>query len=215
MDAVIDRDRLELDDLRSPPRIDAPERPTRAQAERAVRTLIAWAGDDPLREGLKETPARVIRAYEEFFRGYGEDPKTILARTFQECETYDDMVMLRDVTFESHCEHHVVPIVGRAHVAYMPDGRIVGISKLARVIEVFAKRLQTQESLTAQIGTAIQTALRPKGVALLVEAEHQCMTLRGVRKPCVDTVTAHFTGLFEKDDDLRNRFLNLTTAARR
>ncbi len=214
MDAVIDRELLKIDELRLP-HADAAERPTRAQAEHAVRTLIEWAGDDPLREGLKETPARVIRAYEEFFRGYEEDPETILARTFQECENYDDMVMLRDVTFESHCEHHIAPILGRAHIAYMPDGRIVGISKLARVVEVFARRLQTQEALTAQIGNAIQNALRPKGVALLIEAEHQCMTMRGVRKPRVDTITTHFKGLFEKDDNLRNRFLNLTAAARR
>ena len=182
------------------------ERPSRAEAEAAVEVLLRWAGDDPTREGLVDTPARVARAYEEFFSGYEEDPEAMLARTFEEVEGYDDMVMLRNIDLQSHCEHHMVPILGRAHIAYVPDGRVVGISKLARVLDSFGRRLQTQETMTAQVAAAIQNALQPKGVAILVDAAHQCMTTRGVKKPNVSMLTTRFTGVFESDSDLRNRF---------
>ncbi|MGB1864154.1 MAG: GTP cyclohydrolase I FolE [Candidatus Puniceispirillum sp.] len=182
--------------------------PTREEAEAAVEVLLRWAGDDPTREGLVGTPGRVARAWKEFCVGYTEDPKEMLERTFEEVEGYDDMVMLRNIRMESHCEHHMVPILGVAHIAYMPDKRVVGISKLARVLDSFAKRLQTQETLTAQVANCIQTALKPKGVAILMDAQHQCMTTRGVRKPDVSMLTTRFTGIFEKDADLRNRFLD-------
>ena len=182
------------------------ERPSRAEAEAAVEVLLRWAGDDPTREGLVDTPARVARAYEEFFSGYEEDPEAMLARTFEEVEGYDDMVMLRNIDLQSHCEHHMVPILGRAHIAYVPDRRVVGISKLARVLDSFGRRLQTQETMTAQVAAAIQNALQPKGVAILVDAAHQCMTTRGVKKPNVSMLTTRFTGVFESDSDLRNRF---------
>lgn len=185
---------------------DADERPSRAEAEAAVELLLRWAGDNPAREGLVDTPARVVRAYEEFFSGYGEDPEAMLARTFEEVEGYDDMVMLRNIDLQSHCEHHMVPILGRAHIAYVPDRRVVGISKLARVLDSFGRRLQTQETMTAQVASAIQNALQPKGVAILVDAAHQCMTTRGVKKPNVSMLTTRFTGVFESDADLRNRF---------
>ncbi|MGB1182129.1 MAG: GTP cyclohydrolase I FolE [Candidatus Puniceispirillaceae bacterium] len=184
---------------------DAP-RPTRAEAEAAVETLLRWAGDDPSREGLVDTPARVARAYEEFFSGYQDDPEDMLARTFEEVEGYDDMVMLRDISLQSHCEHHMVPILGKAHIAYMPNKRVVGISKLARVLDSFGRRLQTQETMTAQVASAIQTALQPLGVAILVDAKHQCMTTRGVKKPDVSMVTTRFTGVFKDQADLRERF---------
>ena len=184
---------------------DAP-RPTRAEAEAAVETLLRWAGDDPSREGLVDTPARVARAYEEFFSGYQDDPEEMLARTFEEVEGYDDMVMLRDISLQSHCEHHMVPILGKAHIAYLPDKRVVGISKLARVLDSFGRRLQTQETMTAQVASAIQTALQPLGVAILVDAKHQCMTTRGVKKPDVSMVTTRFTGVFKDQADLRERF---------
>ena len=187
--------------------INQEERPSREEAEEAVRTLIRWAGDSPEREGLVDTPARVVRSYEEFFSGYREDAVTMLSRTFEEVEGYDDMVLLRDIAVESHCEHHIVPILGEAHIAYIPDRRVVGISKLARVVDIFAKRMQTQEAMTAQIADTIQSALRPKGVALLVEAGHQCMTTRGVRKPDANMVTTRFTGVFDEDAVLRDRFL--------
>jgi GTP cyclohydrolase I len=183
-------------------------RPSRAEAEAAVRTLIRWAGDDPTREGLLDTPKRVAKAYTEFFAGYGEDPHAMLLRTFEEVEGYDDIVMLRDIGIESHCEHHMVPIIGKAHVAYLPNKRVVGISKLARVIEVFAKRLQTQETMTAQIARTIEEALQPRGVAILVDAKHQCMTTRGVYKPGVATITTTFTGIF-KEERYERRFLDL------
>lgn len=186
------------------------KRPTRAEAEAAVELLLRWAGDDPTREGLVDTPARVARAWQEFCVGYHEDPTELLNRTFEEVEGYDDMVMLRNIRLESHCEHHMVPILGRAHIAYLPDRRVVGISKLARVLDSFARRLQTQETLTAQVAECIQTALQPKGVALLIDAQHQCMTTRGVRKPDVSMVTTRFTGIFADDADLRNRFLDQT-----
>ena len=182
--------------------------PTREEAEAAVEVLLRWAGDDPTREGLVGTPGRVARAWKEFCVGYTEDPVEMLERTFEEVEGYDDMVMLRNIRMESHCEHHMVPILGVAHIAYMPDKRVVGISKLARVLDSFARRLQTQETLTAQVANCIQTALKPKGVAILMDAQHQCMTTRGVRKPDVSMLTTRFTGIFEKDADLRNRFLD-------
>ena len=171
-------------------------RPTREEAEAAVRTLIAWAGDDPEREGLRDTPRRVARAYEEFFAGYGEDPAAALERTFDEVGGYDDLVLLRDIPFHSHCEHHMVPFVGRAHIGYIPGERVVGLSKLARVVDLFARRLQTQEHLTAEIAAAVDGVLKPKGVAVMLAAEHQCMTLRGVAKPGASTVTMRFTGAF-------------------
>ena len=182
------------------------KKPSRAEAEAAVKTLLRWAGDDPTREGLVDTPARVIRSYEEFFRGYNEDPASMLERTFEEVEGYQDMVMLRDIEMQSHCEHHMVPIAGRAHIAYIPNKRVVGISKLARVMDSFAMRLQTQETMTAQIANCIQEALEPQGVAILVDAKHQCMTTRGVKKPSVSMVTTQFTGLFQTDDALKERF---------
>jgi GTP cyclohydrolase I len=183
------------------------EQPSREEAEAAVRTLIAWAGDNPDREGLVDTPKRVVSAYEEFFAGYREDPDQVLGRTFEDVEGYDDMVMLRDIALESHCEHHMVAILGKVHIAYMPVDKVVGISKLARVIEIFAKRLQTQETMTAQIVECIQRVLEPAGVAILVDAKHQCMTTRGIKKPDVATITTLFTGVFQEDPRLEARFL--------
>ena len=182
------------------------EKPSRDEAEKAVEILLRWAGDNPLREGLLDTPARVVRAYEEFFAGYLEDPEKMLERTFEEVEGYDDIVMLRDIAVESHCEHHLVPILGKAHIAYLPDKRVVGISKLARVLDSYSKRLQTQETMTSQISNAIQSALKPKGVAILIDAQHQCMTTRGVKKPNVSMITTQFTGEFKKDPLLKDRF---------
>ena len=181
-------------------------KPSRAEAEAAVETLLKWAGDDPSREGLIDTPARVARAYEEFFSGYEDNPEEMLARTFEEVDGYDDMVMLRDISLQSHCEHHMVPILGKAHIAYLPDSRVVGISKLARVLDSFGRRLQTQETMTAQVASAIQNALKPLGVAILVDAQHQCMTTRGVKKADVSMVTTRFTGVFKEQADLRERF---------
>ena len=188
----------------------ADQRPTREEAEAAVETLIRWMGETPGREGLVDTPARVVRAWEEFCAGYDEDPTSLLTSTFEEVEGYDDMVMLRSIRMESHCEHHLVPILGVAHIAYLPDRRVVGISKLARVLDGFSRRLQTQETLTAQVADCIQTALKPRGVAVLIDAQHQCMTTRGVHEPDVSMVTTRFTGAFETDRDLRNRFLDQT-----
>jgi GTP cyclohydrolase I len=185
------------------------DRPSRAEAEAAVRTLIRWAGDDPGREGLVGTPDRVVRAYEEFFAGYDQDPAEILQRTFEETDGYDEMVLLRDIRLESHCEHHMVPILGKVHVAYLPDRRVVGISKLARVVEIFAKRLQIQETLTAQIANAIETVLQPKGVAVVIEAAHQCMTTRGIRKPGVTMVTSRMLGAFRTNPATRREFMAL------
>jgi GTP cyclohydrolase I len=185
----------------------ADDRPSRAEAEAAVRTLIRWAGDDPDREGLVGTPDRVVRSYEEFFAGYGEDPVAMLERTFEETDGYDEMVVLRDIRLESHCEHHMVPIIGKAHVAYLPGKRVVGISKLARVVEVYAKRLQIQEKLTAQVANTIQTVLQPRGVAVVIEAAHQCMTTRGVHKPGVTMVTSRMLGAFRDDPRTRHEFL--------
>lgn len=181
-------------------------RPTREQAEEAVRTLLAWTGDNPDREGLIGTPDRVVRAYEEFFEGYREDPVALLERTFEETENYNELVVLRDIRLESHCEHHVIPLIGKAHVAYLPDKRVVGISKLARVVDVFAHRLQIQEKLTAQIADTIYSVLKPRGVAVVVDAAHQCMTTRGVHKPGVSMVTSRMLGEFETSEMLRRQF---------
>lgn len=185
----------------------ASRRPARAEAEAAVRTLIRWAGDDPTREGLLDTPARVARAYEEFFAGYREDPADILARTFEEIEGYDEMIVLKDVRFESYCEHHMVPIIGKAHVAYLPRHRVVGISKLARLVDAYGKRLQIQEKMTVQIADTLQEVLQPKGVAVMIEATHQCMTTRGVHKPGVAMVTSRMLGAFREDPATRREFL--------
>ena len=182
-------------------------RPSRAEAEAAVRTLLRWTGDDPDREGLVDTPSRVVRAYEEFFAGYETDPVELLARSFEETDGYDEMVVLRDIRLESHCEHHVVPILGRAHIAYLPAGRVVGISKLARVLEVYAKRLQIQEKLTAQVANCINDVLKPKGVAVVIEAAHQCMTTRGIHKLGVTMVTSRMLGAFRDDPSTRREFL--------
>ncbi len=187
----------------------SPDKPTREEAELAVRTLIRWAGDDPDREGLRETPARVAKSYEEFFAGYDQDPKQILARTFEEVEGYDEIVLLRDIRLESHCEHHMVPIIGRVHVAYLPRRRVVGISKLARVVELGARRLQSQEKLTGQIAEAIEEVLQPYGVAVIVEAGHQCMTTRGVHKPGVSMVTSRMLGAFRTQPDTRRELMSL------
>ena len=185
------------------------DRPSREEAEAAVRTLLRWAGDDPAREGLLDTPGRVVRAYGEWFRGYREDPHADLQRTFEEVEGYDEMVILRDIRFESYCEHHLAPIIGRAHVGYMPTSRVVGISKLARVVDSFAKRLQVQEKMTAQIANAIHEVLQPKGVAVVVEAEHQCMSTRGVHKHGVSMVTSTMLGVFRDDSTTRKEFLTM------
>ncbi len=182
-------------------------RPDRADVEAAVRLLIEWTGDDPDREGLLDTPARVVRAYEEMFVGYNTDPSELLGRTFEETDDYDDMIVLRNMRLESHCEHHIVPIIGKAHVAYLPDKRVVGISKIARVVEVYAKRLQIQETLTTQIANTIQNVLQPQGVAVVIEAAHMCMTTRGIRKPGVSMFTRRFLGAFKTDRDLRQEFL--------
>ncbi len=182
-------------------------RPSRDEAEEAVRTLLRWAGDDPNREGLVDTPARVVRSYEEFFAGYSLDPVAILERTFEETDGYDEIVLLRDIRLESHCEHHMVPIIGRAHVAYLPHRRVVGISKLARVVEAYAKRFQIQEKLTAQIANTIQSVLQPRGVAVMIEAAHQCMTTRGVHKPGATMVTSRMLGAFRDDSNTRRELL--------
>jgi GTP cyclohydrolase I len=183
------------------------DRPSREDAERAVHTLLRWAGDDPAREGLKDTPARVARAFEDWFSGYGQDPEDYLKRTFEEVAGYDDMVVLKDIRFESHCEHHLAPIIGRAHVGYLPDSKVVGISKLARVVEAFARRLQVQEKMNAQIAQCIQKVLEPKGVAVVIEAAHQCMTTRGVHKAGVTMVTSTMLGAFRDNSDTRREFL--------
>jgi len=194
-----------LDDAGANPA--APVRPTREEAEAAVRTLLLWACDDPTREGLKGTPDRVVRSYEEFFAGYHIDPVALLERTFEETEGYDEIVLLRDIRLESYCEHHMVPIIGRAHVAYMPDRRVVGISKLARVVDAYAKRLQIQEKLTAQIANTLNDVLQPRGVAVIIEAQHQCMTTRGVHKTGVAMVTSRMLGVFRDDPSTRRELL--------
>ena len=186
-----------------------PTRPSREEAERAIRTLLLWAGDDPDREGLRDTPARVARAYEDWFSGYDQDPEEYLSRTFEEVEGYDDMIVLKDIRFESHCEHHLAPIIGKAHVAYLPTNKVVGISKLARVVEAFARRLQVQEKMNAQIASCIQKVLDPKGVAVVIEATHQCMTTRGVHKTGVTMVTSTMHGEFRKNPLTRREFLSV------
>ncbi|HWD26330.1 MAG TPA: GTP cyclohydrolase I FolE [Rhizomicrobium sp.] len=182
-------------------------RPSRDEAEAAVRTLLQWAGDDPTREGLRDTPARVARAFEDWFSGYEQDPEAYMRRTFEEVEGYDNMIVLRDIRFESHCEHHLAPIIGRAHVGYLPNNKVVGISKLARVVEAYARRLQVQEKMNAQIANTIQKVLEPKGVAVVIEASHQCMTTRGVHKTGVSMVTSTMLGDFRTNEITRREFL--------
>ena len=184
-------------------------KPSRQEAEEAVKTLICWTGDDPDREGLIETPKRVVKAYEEFFEGYEIDPEEVLKKTFEEVQGYDDAVIVRNIRVESHCEHHIVPILGVAHVGYIPNNRVVGISKLARVVEIFGKRLQTQETMTAQIADTIQKVLEPKGVAVVVDASHQCMTTRGIHKTESSTITSRMLGAFRDNPETRSEFMNL------
>ena len=186
-----------------------PRRPSRKQAEEAIRTLLLWAGEDPGREGLVDTPKRVVSAYEDWFSGYKEDPVRYMKRTFEEVEGYDEMIVLRDIGFESHCEHHMAPIIGRAHVGYLPNNKVVGISKLARVVEAFARRFQVQEKMTAQIANCIWNVLNPKGVGVVIEATHQCMTTRGVHKSDVSMVTSQMLGSFRKDARTRAEFLGM------
>ena len=190
----------------------APARPGREEALAAVRTMIRWAGDDPAREGLLGTPDRVVRSFEQFFAGYAIDPDEILKRTFEEVDGYDEIVLLRDIRFDSHCEHHIMPIIGRAHVGYLPDKRVVGISKLARIVDAYARRLQIQEKMTAQIANTIEDVLQPQGVAVVIEATHQCMTTRGVNKPGSTMVTSRMLGRFRSDHRTRREFLSLISA---
>ncbi len=192
-----------------PSKISPSERPSREQAEQAVEILLRWAGDNPQREGLLDTPKRVALAYEDWFRGYGEDPVAFLQRTFEEVEGYDELIVLRDITFESHCEHHMAPIIGVAHVGYLPHKKVVGISKLARVVETFARRLQVQEKLTAQIANCIESVLKPRGVGVVIDAVHQCMTTRGIHKSGVSMVTSQMLGTFRKDARTRAEFLQM------
>ena len=206
MDALVKKIHTAGPQLGAGPNIPRPER---AEAEEAVRTLIAWAGDDPAREGLRDTPGRVVNAYREFFQGYDECPIEALSRTFDDVGGYDDIVMLRDIDLNSHCEHHMVPFVGNAHVAYMPDNAVVGISKLARVVDIYSRRLQTQETMTAQIALTIDKVLKPLGVAVMIEAVHQCMSMRGVRTPGATTITQRFSGVFARDMNERARFFAL------
>ena len=191
----------------------ATTRPSRDEAEAAVRTLIAWAGDNPAREGLLDTPKRVAKAFEEWFSGYNADPAKELSRVFEDVQGYDDMVMLTNIDVESHCEHHLAPIMGVAHVAYLPRKNVVGISKIARVVEIFSKRLQTQETMTAQIADTLMEAMDARGVAVLIDAKHQCMTTRGVHHPNVSTITTTFAGEFKSDDELRSRFMKMVDRA--
>lgn len=186
---------------------DDSTKPTREQAEDAVRTLLRWAGDDPAREGLLDTPSRVVKAYGDWFSGYANDPRDYLKRTFEEVAGYDELIVLRDIEFESHCEHHMAPIIGKAHVGYLPDGKVVGISKLARVVETYARRFQVQEKMTAQIATAIQDVLQPRGVGVVVEATHECMTTRGIHKRGVSMLTSKMLGCFREDARTRAEFL--------
>lgn len=202
MDAVVTK-------FPAPSERSAPARPTREEAEAAVRTLIAWTGDDPAREGLRETPRRVVNAYQEIYSGYSQDPGTVLARTFTEVGGYHDMVLVRNIPFHSHCEHHMVPFTGTAHIAYYPTDGVVGLSKLARLVDIFARRLQTQETMTAQITDALEAALSPRGVAVMIEAEHMCMSMRGVQKAGASTMTSRFTGVFEREPAEREKFLAL------
>ena len=185
------------------------KRAGREEAEQAVRTLLSWIGDDPDREGLQGTPARVVRAFEDWFSGYNDEPLEFLRRTFKEVDGYDEMIVLRDISFESHCEHHMAPIIGKVHVGYLPDRKVVGISKLARVVETFARRLQVQETMTAQIANCIQDVLKPKGCGVVVEGVHQCMTTRGIHKPGVSMITSQLLGHFRSDPRTRAEFLNI------
>jgi GTP cyclohydrolase IA len=197
-------------DPKAPVRItvaSASTRPSREDAEAAIRTMLLWAGDDPEREGLRDTPARVVRAFEDWFSGYNQDPEEYMRRTFEEVEGYDNMIVLKDIRFESHCEHHLAPIIGRAHVGYLPNSKVVGISKLARVVEAYARRLQVQEKMNAQIANTIQKVLEPKGVAVVIEASHQCMTTRGVHKTGVSMVTSTMLGDFRSNEITRREFL--------
>ena len=208
MDAIVTK--LQSSNLNHKPADDA--RPSRAEAEAAVRTLLRWAGENPEREGLIDTPARVAKAYGELFGGYFEDPAAELGRTFEEVAGYDDMVLVKDIAFHSHCEHHMVPIIGKAHVAYLPDGKVVGLSKIARVVDIFARRLQTQETMTAQISTCISEVLQPRGVAVLIEAEHMCMAMRGIKLQGSTTVTSSFTGEFKDNPAEQVRFMTMLRA---
>ncbi len=189
-----------------------PSRPSREEAERAVEVLLRWAGEDPAREGLRETPARVARAYEEFFAGYGANPDDELRKTFEDIQGFDDIVLVKSIDFISHCEHHMVPIIGKAHVAYWPDAKVVGISKLARIVDIFGKRLVSQENMTRNIVDCIDRVLRPKGTAVMIEADHQCMSIRGVCKPGSSTVTTTFSGVFKNDQNTRERFFKMIDA---
>lgn len=191
---------------------ESAQRPSRTEAEQAVETLLRWAGDDPTREGLLDTPKRVVKAFEDFFSGYETDPEELLSRTFEEVDGYDEMVVLRDIRLESHCEHHLAPFIGRAHIAYLPNKRVVGISKLARLVDAYSKRLQIQEKLTAQIANTLNDVLQPKGVAVVIEAQHQCMTTRGVHKPGVTMQTSRMLGLFRQDPRTRQEFFSLVNA---
>ena len=191
-----------------------PSRPSRKQAEEAVSTLLRWAGEDPQREGLVDTPKRVAKAYEDWFSGYKDDPVRYLRRTFEEVDGYDELIVLRDITFESHCEHHMAPIIGKAHIGYLPDTKVIGISKLARVVEAFARRFQVQEKMTAQIANCIEDVLKPKGVGVVIEAVHQCMTTRGIHKSNVSMVTSQMVGSFRKDARTRAEFLRMIDGGR-
>ncbi|MEP3435663.1 MAG: GTP cyclohydrolase I FolE [Hoeflea sp.] len=188
---------------------DKDNRPTQAEAEAAVQTLLRWIGDDVTREGLKDTPKRVVNAYRELFSGYSQDVEEVLGRTFEEVAGYDDIVLIKDIPFFSHCEHHMVPIIGKAHVAYLPDGKVLGLSKIARVVEIFGRRLQTQETMTSQIAHAIDETLQPRGVAVMIEAEHMCMAMRGIQKQGSTTITTTFTGAFKSDPHEQVRFMTL------
>ncbi|MCT8997175.1 GTP cyclohydrolase I FolE [Chelativorans intermedius] len=190
------------------------DRPSREEAEAAVRTLLRWTGDDPEREGLRETPQRVVKAFEEMFGGYDLCPAEELGRTFEEVAGYDDLVLVKDIPFHSHCEHHMVPIVGKAHVGYLPNGKVVGLSKIARVVDIFARRLQTQEALTAQVAATIQHVLDPLGVAVMIEAEHMCMAMRGIRKQGSTTLTSTFTGIFKEKPEEQVRFVTMVRDSR-
>ncbi|MCQ0990091.1 GTP cyclohydrolase I FolE [Jiella marina] len=189
------------------------DRPSRAEAEAAVETLLRWIGEDPEREGLKETPKRVVKAYEELFGGYNYEPADVLGRTFEEVAGYDDLVLVKDISFHTHCEHHMVPVVGKAHVAYLPEGRVLGLSKIARLVDMFGRRLQTQEAMTAQVADALHDTLKPKGVAVIVEAEHMCMSMRGIRSKGSTTLTNAYRGVFAEDSALKDRVLRLVGQA--
>ncbi|RFC61966.1 GTP cyclohydrolase I FolE [Fulvimarina endophytica] len=189
---------------------EAAGRPDRAEAEEAVRTLLRWMGEDPTREGLLETPARVVKAYGELFGGYKQEAGDVLGRTFEDVSGYEDMVLVKDIDFHSHCEHHMVPIIGKAHVAYVPHGRVLGLSKIARLVDIYGRRLQTQESMTAQIADAMQRLLQPAGVAVMIEAEHLCMSMRGIRSRGATTITTAFNGAFKTDAELTRRFMKLS-----